>query len=448
MDINKKIRKARFKFIQAKPFWSNILGIPYEFDDIETQCCSTDGKAFYLNPNYINETEIDDLQLDFAHEYLHLLLGHTIDKRFKSVKGNPNKFYIANLAADYVVNSIIKEEFKREVKDGYYDPQFGHMTFEQVYHFLNKEGDNQTKERLESKDSPWNNGEGSNPSSSPSSNPQNNEESLEDILDDLLGDDKDDKGKEKEKGSNKSESGKDIKNKNQQREYFKDHKKWEHDNKKESPIITMLRNTLMGAHLRGDLPAGLEREVQNILHPAIPIRDVISSFVLEKSQSKQTWKRMKRRFYPPIYLPKRGQKQKLHIGVAIDTSGSVDVDMLSEFKAGMGYLFSFFRNNLEVIVFQADAAIQGEDVIREPEDMEKIKWKGGGGTDFNPVFDRMREEHPELRGLIYITDTDGKFPDKELSFPTVWLVPEKERKYHHKPPFGKLIFYEGAVCKS
>ena len=113
----------------------------------------------------------------------------------------------------------------------------------------------------------------------------------------------------------------------------------------------------------------------------------------------------------------------------------------------MQYLFSFFKRNLEVVVFQADSTIQGVNVIKDPEDMDNIKWRGGGGTDFRPVFDMMKDKYSELRGLIYITDSFGTFPQKEPTFPVVWLIPSKVKQYHNKIPFGKEIFYDGPMCK-
>lgn len=464
MDLNKKIRKARYRFMEAKPFWSSILGIPYTCDETtkrNTQALSTDGKQFYLNPDYINSTEIDDLTLDFAHEFLHVLLGHTVDKRLKFTAGIQQKFYATNLAADYVVNNIVREEFGRILDDMYYDPTFAHMTFEQIFNELYREDNSQIQQRLDSGKQNKGNGEkGSNPSPSASGEKDVSKE-IEDMFSEISEDDDEEcnetekaKGSGQSKGQDKEDQKENTtaeegnQNKGEKKQaYFESHQHWRGDKKKGSPIEIMLQNVLMSAHLQGMLPAGLEREIEDILHPAIPIRDVISSFVLEKSSSKPNWKRMKKRFYPPIYFPKQDRRDKLHIGIGIDTSGSIEPELLSEFKSSMQYLFSFFKRNLEVVVFQADSKIQGVDIIRDPEDMDNITWRGGGGTDFRPVFDEMRDKYSELKGLVYITDSFGTFPNQEPNFPVVWLIPSKLKQYHNKIPFGKEIFYEGAMCK-
>jgi predicted metal-dependent peptidase len=59
---------------------------------------------------------------------------------------------------------------------------------------------------------------------------------------------------------------------------------------------------------------------------------------------------------------------------------------------------------------------------------------GGGGTDFRPVFEWVAREDmgPDL--LVYFTDAEGRFPEREPSFPVVWLVKGKA-----PVPFGTRI---------
>ena len=69
-------------------------------------------------------------------------------------------------------------------------------------------------------------------------------------------------------------------------------------------------------------------------------------------------------------------------------------------------------------------------------DPERHKLRGGGGTDFRPVFDYAKRER-NFRHLIYLTDTLGSYPE---TFPqglnTLWLVPES---MVDNPPFGEVL---------
>ena len=60
--------------------------------------------------------------------------------------------------------------------------------------------------------------------------------------------------------------------------------------------------------------------------------------------------------------------------------------------------------------------------------------KGGGGTDFRPVFRWIDQQDMTPDTLLYFTDACGEFPDYEPTYPVVWLVKGKA-----KPPFGARI---------
>lgn len=50
---------------------------------------------------------------------------------------------------------------------------------------------------------------------------------------------------------------------------------------------------------------------------------------------------------------------------------------------------------------------------------------GFGGTSFRPVFDRIerlrKEENLEPDCLIYLTDGDGEYPEKQPEYPIIFI---------------------------
>jgi predicted metal-dependent peptidase len=78
-----------------------------------------------------------------------------------------------------------------------------------------------------------------------------------------------------------------------------------------------------------------------------------------------------------------------------------------------------------------------------------IDAKGGGGTDFRPVFDiiedpRKAKEH-EMEEfdeppvcVVYLTDLDGSFPAEEPEYPVLWCVPPGVNA-SRKVPFGEIV---------
>ena len=63
-----------------------------------------------------------------------------------------------------------------------------------------------------------------------------------------------------------------------------------------------------------------------------------------------------------------------------------------------------------------------------------MKLKGFGGTDFRPVFDRVAQLRadgalPRIRGLLYLTDGYGSYPDAPTDYPTAFLIPSEDRNH-------------------
>jgi predicted metal-dependent peptidase len=97
-------------------------------------------------------------------------------------------------------------------------------------------------------------------------------------------------------------------------------------------------------------------------------------------------------------------KQKKHILVAIDTSGSVNNAELKEFLQEIHHLQ---KTGNEVTVIQCDTAISHVGTYKPGED---FKIHGRGGTSFQPVIDYFNEHFNKLSCLIYFTDGEAPSP--------------------------------------
>ena len=80
----------------------------------------------------------------------------------------------------------------------------------------------------------------------------------------------------------------------------------------------------------------------------------------------------------------------------------------------------------QLTVIQCDAEVQKVEVFDDMNPfLPNYQWvaKGGGGTDFRPVFEYI-EEHSELESklLIYLTDGCGSYPEHAPAYPVLWMV--------------------------
>ena len=123
--------------------------------------------------------------------------------------------------------------------------------------------------------------------------------------------------------------------------------------------------------------------------------------------------------------------------VAIDTSGSVDQELVELFVAracGMLLAENALGNASRVRVVQCDNRIQDERLLCEPHDvrayLDALELKGRGGTDFRPVFDRVEDLIEEgtitdMAGLVYFTDGQGEFPAHAPTYDVAFVFADK-----------------------
>jgi predicted metal-dependent peptidase len=88
-------------------------------------------------------------------------------------------------------------------------------------------------------------------------------------------------------------------------------------------------------------------------------------------------------------------------------------------------------------VVYCDAEVSKVETFDRDELIE-FKPEGGGGTDFRPVFDWVEKEGIEPACLIYFTDLDGTFPDKEPEYPVLWVSVGRA-----EAPFGETLQLSG-----
>lgn len=142
----------------------------------------------------------------------------------------------------------------------------------------------------------------------------------------------------------------------------------------------------------------------------------------------------KKLLYRGIYLPS-STTQRVKIVVAVDSSGSVDEKLLNEFLSELNFLM------LSVPNFEIDLLVC-DDKIRSHKtffggDILEADIKGGGGTDFRPVFEFIDKEILDVQLLLYFTDLDGVFPSDAPNYELKWVVPKEV-----SVPFGTLIVLE------
>lgn len=138
--------------------------------------------------------------------------------------------------------------------------------------------------------------------------------------------------------------------------------------------------------------------------------------------------------------------------IAIDTSMSCSEELVQIFLEQTYTILketeSFFQK-VKIHLIQCDSKVQSDVIITCEDDlkryMDELTIKGGGGTDFRPVFQYVDELIEQkyfyhLKGLVYFTDGYGEFPKVRPLYDTAFVFLQQDYNDVNVPPWAmKLI---------
>lgn len=165
---------------------------------------------------------------------------------------------------------------------------------------------------------------------------------------------------------------------------------------------------------RGYLPAGLIEEVRSLAHPPISWDVELAQWFdghfkpLEKirSYAKPSRRQSSSPDIPnPRYVPLWGTEENRTFGVVLDTSGSMDRNLLAR-ALGAIVSYSLSRDVSRIRLIFCDAATYDQGYIAPEELCERVKIKGRGGTTLQPGIDLLQkaEDFPKDGPILIITD--------------------------------------------
>lgn len=187
------------------------------------------------------------------------------------------------------------------------------------------------------------------------------------------------------------------------------------------------------AKMAGNLPGSIERMIDSTLATDTPWRDMLWSYLTEKTPDDVSFSRPNRRFvWQGTYLPSTVFTVTGELVVMVDTSGSIGQHELDIFGAEVNGIHSGIRPTRTIVIY-CDSNINRVDEFA-PEDEVVLKLCGGGGTDFRPPFEYLKEKSIRPHAAVYLTDGYGPFPE-EPDYPVVWAI----NNDNVEPPFGRFV---------
>lgn len=416
----KRLLLSRMRILYNHGFYGLLLMhmIYAVSEEIETAC--TDGVRITFGIDFLDS--LSDSELDFVmmHEILHVVLQHC----FRGDVEDPEAY---NIAADIVVNSNIMLENGMKASSitlSKYgtsmhvapDGKEGHeYTAEQVYVMLpknlNKKGNNKSHGSADGRAK---------------------------------------KGNNKSPGSAVGRAKKEIsKEQHQPVRVWDDHSRWgkyEEDDTLRDVWVKRFEDAAEAikirdpSNARGLLPAFAERILKELKKTQPDWRTILNDFIQEEVVD-YSFAPPDRRFDDsPFFLPDfNGKEDRVEdILFMIDTSGSMSDDMIAAAYSEVKGAIDQFNGKLKGWLGFFDAAIIKPQPFSDENEFKIIKPAGGGGTDFQIIFEyvfhHMSDKLPA--SIIILSDGYAPFPLEKLAggIPVLWLLNNEEVN----PPWGKV----------
>ena len=405
-EAREKLTTARVGLLlKASWFGSMATRLPLVNSDAWLPTAATDGRYFYYNSKFINMLKVKECEFLFGHEVLHNVYEHL--GRSNDNKHNPQ---IANIAADYAVNSdLIHARIGTQMTTvpTLYDHKYKGWAMEEIYDYI---VDN--AEKID----------------------------IEDLVDQLLDEHLD--GEDSNGSGDGNDDGKPTEGKGGNLESKSKPKYNEEDRKKiRDEIKDALINSAKTCENAGELPGGVQRIIKDLTEPKMDWRDLIAQSIESTIKSDFSFMRQSRKGWQTnVILPGMIPENTIDVSIALDMSGSISNemgrDMLSEVKGIMEQFTSF---KIKLWCFDTDVYNYAEFDESNVDEIDEYEPTGGGGTDFMCNWRYMKDNDIQPDRFIMFTDgyPCGQWGDEQYC-DTVYIIHGNDTI---QPPFGTWAYY-------
>jgi len=396
---------ARIGLLLRHSFFGN-LATRMKLINADEWCgtAATDGQKFYYNSRFIMMLKPKEVEFLVGHEVLHVVYDH-MGRR------NNRDPQIWNIADDYAVNADLKRhkvgQFITTV-GCLYEQKYDGLPAEQIYDDLMK-----NVKKI----------------------------SIEDLIDQMLDDHMD--GEDGEDGDgdgdgDKEGNGKDGKKPGRgKRPQLSQEEKDRIRQEVKQAIISAAQSAEAGT-----LPKGVERLIRDTTNPVMPWRELIQTNLTSCIRTDYSWARPSRRsWHMDAIMPGMTPGEEIDVVVTLDMSGSISNKQAQAFLGEVGGMMQSF-DGYKVHIFCFDTKTYNpQDFSSENMDLiENYEPMGGGGTDFDCIFEYLKENAIDPKRLIVFTDgyPCGSWGDKDYC-DTTWIIHGDPDPH---PPFGTFALYD------
>lgn len=442
--MNFDIVSLKRKMLVKYPFFGSVVaGVDYK-EDINIGTAGTDGKIVYYNPKFLEGLSIQEQTFIFAHEICHIAFNHILRSEGKDSR-------LWNIATDAVINQFLKKD-KLPIPKGGVD----------IAEAINYDAEELYEKLLQEKEKRENGNQNQNGSSSNSHNQQSQQQNGH-----SGGSSGEEQSEQQEKGSSTGgTSGEQNEHDETKEDVGHDtHSMWEDavkkhkEEQKETDNNKNLLDKLSQKDEKDKDKSELEKKQEELQE--IGEKDAFKKNLEEKKRELEELKKVIIKEASQAGNKTNGDIIRVHnIGTAkaiidwryilretitydvdwsyknayvedgvvhasleeqpmpeteivLDTSGSINNTLLKNFLRECKNILQ--HTKLKVGCF--DTKFYGFNEIRTEEDIENMRFQGGGGTDFDVAVDAFSRR---VENKIVFTDGEASMPKSSID--AIWIV--------------------------
>ena len=435
-DIEALKRKMLVKY----PFFGSVVaGVKYK-EERSVGTAGTDGKTIYYNPDFLEKLSTDEQTFIFAHEVCHIAFNHILRSEGK----NPQ---IWNTATDAVINQFLKRDGLKMVEGGVDIADAVNYDAEQLYNKMMQEqqqnqsgsGNNQQDQNQEQQQNQSGSGNGQQDQNKEQQDVGHDTHSLwedavkkhkeeraktsekkESVLDRLLNRKKEEQPKEKTEIEKKQEELEEM----GEKDAFKKNRDEKKQQLEELKQAIAKQASTPGTSTNRDI-----RTVSDIgtAKPLIDWRYILREAITYDVD----WSYKNATLEDGVLTANLEEIPTPETEIVLDTSGSINEILLKNFLRECKNILQ--QSRVKVGCF--DTEFYGFHDIRTEEDIESMKFEGGGGTDFDVAVNAFSRR---VENKIIFTDGEASMPDMPID--AIWIVFGNEKI---NPKGGRVINITG-----
>lgn len=426
------LEEIKGKMLVKYPFFGSIISNVTFNETKGIDTAATNGEEIVYNEDFMNTLSINDQIFVLAHETMHIAFNH--------IKRGDNKNHeIWNIATDAVINAFLKKDGFDVKEDFVYYEDAINYNAEQYYEKLMKEQEDNKNNQNGQSGQEQNNSNGNDSMSNSHANSSHEywykpfEEKIQKDIN---------KSKEiKEQNingfnsQNENVSKEEQEEKKKQEELEKAKKEISEKEEKESfnenrkqkkDALKKLRDELIKqsqagntttSDIIGDLDIG---EASKYIDWRLLLKEAVNLDV--------DWSYQNATIEEGVVTAHIEEIMKPEAEIVLDTSGSIDKQLLINFLKECKNIISTSR----VKVGCFDTKFYGFQEVRNEKEIEKLEFKGGGGTNFNIAVNAFSKR---VENKIIFTDGEATMPDKNVD--AIWVVFGNKKI---KPKGGRVIY--------